>query len=39
MMIKKTVSIRDDQEKYIKENHLALSRFIQDQIDKLMKKD
>lgn len=34
----KTITIREDQAKWVKENHLNLSRFVQDKLDKLIEK-
>ena len=34
----KTISISPDQEKWIRENHINLSRFVQDMIDKEIEK-
>ncbi len=36
-MKRKTITIRDDQEKWIQENSLNLSRFVQKRLDELMK--
>ena len=36
-MKKKTITIRDDQEKWVQENTLNLSRFVQKKLDELMK--
>jgi len=35
-MIKKTITIREEQEKWIQNNHLNLSRFVQDKLDDVM---
>jgi hypothetical protein len=34
----KNITIRDDQAKWVVENHINLSRFVQDKIDEEMKK-
>ena len=36
MAKRKNISIRDDQEKWVQENHLNLSRFVQDKLDELI---
>ncbi|MFC3956810.1 hypothetical protein [Halovivax cerinus] len=36
MAKRKNISIRDDQEEWIQENHLNLSRFVQDKLDDLI---
>jgi hypothetical protein len=33
---RKTISIREDQEEWIQENHLNLSSFVQEKLDKLI---
>jgi len=33
---RKNITIRDDQEEWIQENHLNLSRFVQDKLDDLI---
>ena len=33
---RKTISIRDDQEEWIQENHLSLSSFVQEKLDELI---
>jgi hypothetical protein len=33
---RKTITIREDQEEWIQENHLNLSSFIQEQLDELI---
>jgi hypothetical protein len=33
---RKTITIREDQEEWIQENHLNLSSFVQEQLDKLI---
>jgi hypothetical protein len=33
---RKNITIREDQEEWIQENHLNLSRFVQDKLDELM---
>ena len=33
---RKNITVRDDQEKWIQENHLNLSRFVQDKLDELI---
>jgi len=33
---RKTISIRDDQEEWIQDNHLNLSSFIQEKLDELI---
>jgi len=33
---RKTISIRDDQEKWLQDNHLSLSSFVQEQLDELI---
>lgn len=38
MMKKKTITIREDQEKWLKTFHINLSRLVQDAIDKEMEK-
>lgn len=38
-MKRKTITIRDDQEKWVQENTLNLSRFVQKKLDELMKND
>jgi len=37
-MIKKTITIRDDQAEWIRKNHINFSRLIQDKLDEEMKK-
>jgi len=34
--LRKTITIRKDQERWIEDNHLSLSRFVQDKLDELM---
>ena len=36
MTTRKTISIRDDQEEWIQENHLSLSSFVQEKLDELI---
>jgi len=36
-MVNKTISIRDDQEKWIKDTSLNLSRFVQKKLDERMR--
>jgi len=36
-MKRKTITIRDDQEKWVQENTLNLSRFVQKKLDEVMK--
>ncbi|WP_267195326.1 hypothetical protein [Halegenticoccus tardaugens] len=36
MAKRKNISIRDDQEEWIQENYLNLSRFVQDKLDDLI---
>lgn len=38
IMIHKHITIREDQEEWVKENHINLSRFVQAKIDEEMKK-
>jgi hypothetical protein len=33
---RKNITIRDDHEEWIQDNHLTLSRFVQDQLDELI---
>jgi uncharacterized protein YqfB (UPF0267 family) len=33
---RKSITIRDDHEEWIQDNHLNLSRFVQDQLDELI---
>jgi uncharacterized protein YqfB (UPF0267 family) len=33
---RKTISIRDDQEEWVQENHLSLSSFVQEKLDELI---
>ena len=33
---RKTISIRDDQEEWIQDNHLNLSSFVQEKLDELI---
>jgi len=33
---RKNITVRDDQEEWIQENHLNLSRFVQDKLDELI---
>jgi hypothetical protein len=33
---RKTISIREDQEEWIQENHLNLSSFVQEKLDELI---
>ena len=35
---RKNISIRDDQEEWIQENHLNLSSFVQEKLDELIEK-
>ncbi|QSG04859.1 hypothetical protein [Halapricum desulfuricans] len=35
-MKRKTITIREDQEEWIQDNHLNLSSFIQEQLDELI---
>lgn len=35
-MIKKTITVRENQAEWIKNNHLSLSRFVQDKLDELI---
>ncbi|WP_269764018.1 hypothetical protein [Natronomonas pharaonis] len=35
-MKRKTITIREDQEEWIQENHLNLSSFVQEQLDELI---
>ncbi|WP_459825808.1 hypothetical protein [Halorubrum luteum] len=35
-MRRKTITIREDQEEWIQENHLNLSSFVQEQLDELI---
>jgi len=37
-MIKKSVTIRDDQREWVEKNHINLSRFVQAKIDEEMEK-
>jgi len=32
----KSITIRDDQEEWVQENHLNLSKFVQDKLDELI---
>ena len=34
---RKNITIRDDQEEWVQDNHLNLSRFVQDKLDELIK--
>ena len=36
MAKRKTISIREDQEEWIKDNHLNLSSFVQEKLDELI---
>lgn len=36
IMQRKNITIREDQEEWIRKNHLNLSRFVQDKLDELM---
>jgi len=36
MVVTKTITILEDQEKWIQDHHLNLSRFVQDGLDKLI---
>ncbi|WP_269844121.1 hypothetical protein [Halegenticoccus soli] len=36
MATRKNITVRDDQEEWIQENHLNLSRFVQDKLDELI---
>ncbi|WP_303704246.1 hypothetical protein [Haloquadratum walsbyi] len=36
MAKRKTISIREDQEEWIQENHLNLSSFVQEKLDELI---
>jgi len=38
-MIKKSVTIRDDQREWVEKNHINLSRFVQAKIDEEMRKE
>ena len=38
-MIKKTITIREDQEEWIKRKHINLSRFVQAKIDEEMRSE
>jgi len=38
-MIKKTITIREDQAEWIEKHHINLSRFVQAKIDEEMKKE
>jgi hypothetical protein len=33
---RKNITVREDQEEWIQENHLNLSRFVQDKLDELI---
>jgi len=35
-MKRKNITIREDQEEWLSENHISLSRFVQDKIDEEM---
>ncbi len=39
MVVQKTITIREDQEEAIRNNHINLSRFVQDKLDELFKKE
>lgn len=39
MSIKKNITIREDQQKWIEENDISLSRLVRKAIDKRMKKE
>ncbi|WP_458206547.1 hypothetical protein [Haladaptatus sp. NG-SE-30] len=36
MATRKNITIRDDQEEWVQDNHLNLSRFVQDKLDELI---
>ncbi|MFP8954357.1 hypothetical protein ACLI4Z_15520 [Natrialbaceae archaeon A-arb3/5] len=36
MATRKNITVRDDQEEWIQENYLNLSRFVQDKLDELI---
>ncbi len=36
VVTRKNITVRDDQEEWIQENHLNLSRFVQDKLDELI---
>lgn len=36
MVVRKTVSIEDEQEEFIEDEHLSLSSFVQDKLDEEM---
>ena len=36
--VPKTLTIRSDQDDFLKKNHISFSRFVQDKIDEEMKK-
>lgn len=38
-MERKNITIREDQAEWVAENHLNLSRFVQDKLDELMDDD
>ncbi len=35
-MVRKMISIREDQEKWIKDNYFSLSKFVQNKLDELI---
>jgi len=39
MAVGKHITIKDEQEKWLKENHINLSRFVQAKIDERMNKE
>jgi len=39
MFVKKSITIRDDQAKWVKDNTVNLSRFVQSKLDEEMKKE
>ena len=36
MVKRKTITIKEDQEEWVQENHLNLSSFVQEQLDKFI---
>ena len=36
MATRKNITVRDDQEEWIQENHLSLSSFVQEKLDELI---
>jgi hypothetical protein len=36
VVTRKNITIREDQEEWVQENHLNLSRFVQDKLDELI---